>query len=66
MKVSIHIPTVQFGFILVEGEEKDLPKMIELHNKYCTQKIAEPKTRQVNPYKGKFEGSADFLNSLKQ
>lgn len=41
MKLKIHIATAQFSFIEAEGEEKDLPKMIELHNKYCAQKIVE-------------------------
>ena len=65
MKISIHIPTVQFGFILAEGEEKDLPKMIELHNKYCGQKINEPKPRTPNKYKGAFDGVDAFGNPLK-
>lgn len=41
MKITIRIPTTQFAYIEAEGEEKDLPKMIELHNKYCAQKIVE-------------------------
>jgi len=51
MKISIHIPTVQFGFILAEGEDKDLPEMIKLHNLYSPQKITPQKVREVNKYK---------------
>jgi len=64
MKISIHIPTVQFGFILAEGEEKDLPRMIELHNKYCVQKIQEPKKREPNKYKGAFNGVDHLGNKI--
>ena len=34
MKILIRIPTVQYGFFEAEGTEKDIPKMLELQNKY--------------------------------
>lgn len=62
MKITIRIPTTQFAYIEAEGEEKDLPKMIELHNKYCAQKIVprEPIKRTPNPYKGIIEQGPGF------
>ena len=43
MKITVRIPTTQYGFIEAEGTEKDLPKMTELHNKYCVEKLVEIK-----------------------
>ena len=41
MKIKIRIPTTSYAFIEAEGEEKELSKMIELHNKYCQDKLKE-------------------------
>lgn len=62
MKITIRIPTTQFAYLEAEGDEKDLPKMIELHNKYCVQKIdvKEHKKREPNKFKGISEQGRGF------
>lgn len=50
MKVLIRIPTVQFGYIEIEGDPKDLEQMIDIQNKYGESEIQErKKSSSVQP-----------------
>ena len=40
--------------------------MIELHNKYCSQKIEVKKKREPNKYKGMLDGQDPFGNPIKK
>ena len=34
LKILMRVPTVQFGYIEIEGTEKDLDSMVKIQNKY--------------------------------
>ena len=39
MKYTFHVPTQQYGFLEIEGEDKDLPAMEKAYNKYAEKPI---------------------------
>lgn len=41
MKIKAHIPTEQFGFIELEGEESELEKILNLYNRYSSVALKE-------------------------